>query len=55
MFLPNVLDPRPLWVKAPGMSRCELQVELAEKADPQVYFETLHGAVHHAEIQARLA
>lgn len=22
------------------MSRCELQVELAEKADPQVYFET---------------
>jgi outer membrane usher protein FimD/PapC len=40
VFLPNVLDPRRLWVKAPGMSRCELQVELAEKADPQVYFET---------------
>jgi outer membrane usher protein FimD/PapC len=40
VFLPNVLDPRRLWVKAPGMSRCELHVELAEKADPQVYFET---------------
>ncbi len=40
VFLPNVLDPRRLWVKAPGISRCELQVDLAEKADPQVYFET---------------
>ncbi len=40
VFLPNVLDARRLWIKAAGMSRCELQVDLAQKADPQVYFET---------------
>jgi len=41
VFLPNVLDPRRLWVKGPGLSRCELQFNLDEKADPEVYFETL--------------
>ncbi|MCS3419268.1 outer membrane usher protein FimD/PapC [Pseudomonas sp. BIGb0450] len=40
VFLPNVLDPRRLWVKAPGTQRCELNFALPEKADPQVYFET---------------
>ena len=40
IFLPNVLDPRRLWVKASGTQRCELNFALPEKADPQVYFET---------------
>lgn len=40
VFLPNVLDPRPLWIKAPGQPRCRLQFELPNKADPEVYFET---------------
>ncbi|MEB0044368.1 MULTISPECIES: fimbria/pilus outer membrane usher protein [unclassified Pseudomonas] len=40
VFLPSVLDPRRLWVKAPGQAPCELQFSLPEKADPQVYFET---------------
>lgn len=40
VFLPNVLDPRPLWIKAPGQPRCRLQFELPNKVDPEVYFET---------------
>lgn len=40
VFLANVLDPRRLWVKGPGISRCELTFSLEEKTDPLVYFET---------------
>lgn len=40
VFLPNVLDSRPLWIKSPGQPRCRLQFELPKKAAPQVYFET---------------
>lgn len=40
VFLPNVLDGRRLWVKAPGQARCELHYELPPKADLQVYYET---------------
>ncbi|WP_256676442.1 fimbria/pilus outer membrane usher protein [Pseudomonas sp. RGB] len=40
VFLPNVLDPRPLWIKGPGQPRCALRFELPQKADPDVYFET---------------
>ncbi len=40
VFLPNVLDQPSLWVNAPSMNRCRLRFKLAEKADPQVYFET---------------
>ncbi|UII72533.1 fimbria/pilus outer membrane usher protein [Pseudomonas sp. HN11] len=40
VFLPDVLDPRPLWVKAPGQPRCRLEFQLPEDADPEVYFET---------------
>ncbi|WP_370694888.1 fimbria/pilus outer membrane usher protein [Pseudomonas sp. FP2335] len=40
VFLPDVLDPRPLWVKPPGQPRCRLEFQLPEDADPEVYFET---------------
>ncbi|WP_448652837.1 fimbria/pilus outer membrane usher protein [Pseudomonas fluorescens] len=40
VFLPDVLDPRALWVKAPGQPRCRLDFELPKDADPEVYFET---------------
>lgn len=40
VFLPDVLDPRPLWVKSPGQARCRLDFELPQEADPEVYFET---------------
>jgi outer membrane usher protein FimD/PapC len=41
VFLTNVLDPRRLWVKGPGIERCELNFSLEEKNDPNVYFETV--------------
>ncbi len=40
VFLPNVLDTRELWIKAPGKARCRLDFELPEQGDPEVYFET---------------
>lgn len=40
VFLPNVLDERPLWVKAPGQPRCRLSYTLPNKGDPDVYFES---------------
>jgi len=40
VFLPDVLDTRPLWIKAPDQPRCHLRFELPAKADPHVYFET---------------
>lgn len=40
VFLPDVLDPRPLWIKAQGQPRCRLEFDLPEDADPEVYFET---------------
>lgn len=41
VFLPNVSDPRRLWVKGLGIKRCELHFSLEQKTDPQVYFETV--------------
>ncbi len=46
VFLPDVLDPRPLWIKAPGQARCRLSYELAQDADPEVYFETAPARCH---------
>ena len=46
VFLPDVLDPRPLWVKAPGQPRCRMDFELPKKADPEVYFETAPARCH---------
>lgn len=40
VFIPNVLDTRTLWIKAPGQPRCHLRFELPAKADPHVYYET---------------
>ncbi|KAF1028742.1 MAG: Outer membrane usher protein YraJ [Pseudomonas sp.] len=40
VFLPDVLDKRPLWVKAPGLARCRLSFNLPKTGDPDVYFET---------------
>ncbi|WP_458376405.1 fimbria/pilus outer membrane usher protein [Pseudomonas pergaminensis] len=40
VFLPDVLDTRPLWVKAPGQARCRLDFALPKNSDPDVYFET---------------
>ncbi|WP_370468039.1 fimbria/pilus outer membrane usher protein [Pseudomonas sp. EA_65y_Pfl1_P113] len=40
VFLPDVLDGRPLWISAPGQPRCRLSFELPEKGDPEVYYET---------------
>jgi outer membrane usher protein FimD/PapC len=46
VFLPDVLDPRALWVKAPGQPRCRLDFALPEDADPEVYFETAPARCH---------
>lgn len=40
VFLPNVLDQPTLWITTPQGGRCELRYELAQAADPSVYFET---------------
>lgn len=40
VFLPNVLDPRALWITAPGLTRCELRFELPANADTEAYYET---------------
>ncbi|WP_248731094.1 fimbria/pilus outer membrane usher protein [Pseudomonas sp. MWU13-2517] len=40
VFLPSVLDTRPLWIKAPGQPRCRLDFALPKDGDPDVYFET---------------
>ncbi|OIN49627.1 fimbria/pilus outer membrane usher protein [Pseudomonas costantinii] len=40
VFLPNVLDERPLWIKAPDRPRCLLNFELPKTGDLDVYFET---------------
>ena len=40
VFLPNVLDLRPLWITAPGLERCRLDFELPVKADAEAYYET---------------
>ncbi len=40
VFLPDVLDTRTLWIKAPDQRRCHLRFELPAKADPHVYYET---------------
>ncbi|MGY2138089.1 fimbria/pilus outer membrane usher protein [Pseudomonas reactans] len=40
VFLPDVLDTRTLWIKAPDQPRCHLRFELPAKADPHVYYET---------------
>ncbi|TVT81290.1 fimbria/pilus outer membrane usher protein [Pseudomonas sp. H3(2019)] len=40
VFLPNVLDPRALWITAPGLDRCELRFELPARADTEAYYET---------------
>jgi outer membrane usher protein FimD/PapC len=40
VFLPNALEPRALWVTAPGLERCELRFELPEDVDTQAYYET---------------
>ncbi|APC15807.1 outer membrane usher protein [Pseudomonas frederiksbergensis] len=40
VFLPNVLDTRALFIKAPGLERCELRFELPADADPNAYYET---------------
>ena len=41
VFLPNALDPRALWITAPGLERCELHFELPEDVDTQAYYETV--------------
>lgn len=43
VFLANVLDLSPLWVKVPGQDRCRLQFELPAKGDPHQYYETATG------------
>ena len=43
VFLGNVLDLPPLWVKANGQARCHLQFELPPKGDPDQYYETATG------------
>ncbi|NVZ68982.1 fimbria/pilus outer membrane usher protein [Pseudomonas costantinii] len=40
VFLPNVLDERPLWIKAPDRPRCLLSFDLPKTGDLDVYFET---------------
>jgi len=40
VFLPNVLDERPLWIKAPNKPRCLLRYALPKNGDPDQYFET---------------
>jgi outer membrane usher protein FimD/PapC len=40
VFLPNVLDRRALFIKAPGLERCELHFELPADADTDAYYET---------------
>ena len=40
VFLPDVLDRRPLWISAPSQPRCRLSFDLPEKGDPEVYYET---------------
>ncbi|MHC8288600.1 fimbria/pilus outer membrane usher protein [Pseudomonas sp. XS1P51] len=40
VFLPNVLDPRALWITAPGLDRCQLRFELPANADTEAYYET---------------
>jgi outer membrane usher protein FimD/PapC len=40
VFLPNVLDLRPLWITAPGLERCRLDFELPATADAEAYYET---------------
>lgn len=40
VFLPNVLDLRPLWITAPGLERCRLDFQLPVKADAEAYYET---------------
>ena len=46
VFLPNVIEQPTLWIQAPGISRCVLQLDLPPKGDPQQYFETAHGRCH---------
>ncbi|KTC21773.1 outer membrane usher protein [Pseudomonas marginalis ICMP 9505] len=46
VFLPNVIDQPPLWIKAPGMPACHLQFELPAKGNPEVYFETAAARCH---------
>jgi outer membrane usher protein FimD/PapC len=40
VFLPNVLDTRALFIKAPGLDRCELRFELPAHADTDAYYES---------------
>ena len=40
VFLPDVLDRRPLWISVPDQPRCRLSFELPEQGDPEVYYET---------------
>ena len=40
VFLPDVLERRPLWITAPGQPRCRLHYDLPEHGDPEVYYET---------------
>ncbi|AZF03880.1 fimbria/pilus outer membrane usher protein [Pseudomonas sp. R5-89-07] len=40
VFLGNILDLPPLWIKAPGQPACRLRFELPDKADPELYYET---------------
>jgi outer membrane usher protein FimD/PapC len=40
VFLPDVLERRALWVKAPGAAPCRLDYALPDNGDPEVYFET---------------
>ncbi|MBO0491817.1 fimbria/pilus outer membrane usher protein [Pseudomonas sp. Marseille-Q1929] len=40
VFLPDVLDTRPLWISATGQPRCRLSFELPERGDPELYYET---------------
>ena len=46
VFLPNVINQPPLWIKAPGMAACSLQFELPAVGDPEVYFETAPARCH---------
>ena len=40
VFLPNVLNRRPLWITAPGLDRCELRFDLPADPDADAYYET---------------
>ncbi|WP_300630952.1 fimbria/pilus outer membrane usher protein [Pseudomonas sp.] len=40
VFLPDVLEQRGLWIKAPGDAACRLEYSLPERGDPEVYYET---------------